>query len=351
MNVKESQKELKGTLLLAGAVPLAAEPGLPPRMRILRWGNNPNARNKRVHVGRALVESLRRDNYPYRTIPLDFEHNTLPGTPAYKETREPRLVAAHCKVEVVEGDGVYIVPLRWTPEGEQRLAHYCDLSASPLTRADGEVVAVVSAALCRVGAVPDIELPTPLSASILLEQNEVTKMNWKEMVCKALGLDPAIATDDEIVTKLAEALNKAPEATALNAAIEAAVKPLREELNGLKGEAKAATSGEGISAQVEALSASVTALGKELIKRDKQALLEQARLEGKVIALNASAVEAMNLDDLQEHIKQVPVTVPLSALTPAVVPEHQVGTGITDEQRVIALSCGMNPEAIFGGKK
>ncbi len=325
--------------------------GLPRRMRVLNWGENPNARGKRVFVGPRLAEALSSPTYPFRKIPLDFEHNTLPGTPAYKESREPRQVAGFSGVEVVEGEGVFLTVLNWTPAGLENAANYCDLSAAPVLDGDGVVVALLSAALCRCGAVEGMDFAefdldagkTAALSAIINATTEVQELNWKDMICKALGLDAATASDDEVAAKLADAL-KRPDTAALNAAAEAAVQPLRAELDALKAAG-------GGAAAVAALSAGFASLKAELEKRDKQAVLDRARMDGKAVALNAEAVGKLSAADLQAHVDALPVTVPLAARTPRTPPQDAAQAGPTEAQRAIALNCGADPDKVWPASK
>jgi hypothetical protein len=321
------------------AVDLSAKEGvpLPRRMKILNLGENPNARGKRVFVGTKLVRALSAPTYPFRKIPLDFEHNTLSGTPAYAESKEPRKIAAFCSVELA-ADGVYLCVESWTPDGVEHAANYCDLSAAPVTDAAGEVVAILSAALCRCGAVEGMdfkEVAVSLSATALAALNPTTEddVNWKQIVCQALGMDPETATDEQIVEALKKALGgKEMDETALNAVVARAVGDAVTPLN----------------AQVKGLGDQFAA---ELLKRDKQSLLDQARQAGKVVALNAEAVAALSLSALQEHVAALAVTVPLNARTPATVPEKTASAGPDEAQRAIALNCGCDPDAVWPKKQ
>lgn len=315
----------------------AADPAkLPRRMKVLNWGENQNACNRRVFVGRKLQAALNAPTYPFRKIPLDFEHNTLPGTPAYKESAEPRRVAAFSSVDVVEGEGVFITVLNWTPAGVENAAHYCDLSAGAVTDKDGEVVAMPSVGLCRCGAVEGMdfaefalsaETTAALNAITQNTTTEVDELNWKELICKALGMDAATASDDDVAAKLAEAL-KRPDVNALTASI------------------------TGTADRVTALSAEVGTFRAELEKRDKQAVLDRARMDGKVVALNADAVAKLSAADLQAHVDALAVTVPLSARTPgAMKPETGSEAGPDEQQRAIALNCGADPDSVWPAKK
>ena len=124
---------------------------LPHRIKVLNWGDNPNCHGRRVNVGELFVKCLSAETYPYRKVALDFEHNTFPGTAAYKESKEPRPVAGFGTIEAVEGDGVYICMTAWTPEGEKMAANYADVSAGAVTDKEGNLIAVASVALCRAG--------------------------------------------------------------------------------------------------------------------------------------------------------------------------------------------------------
>lgn len=315
------------TLVRGGqALAANADKTLPTRLRVLAWGDNPNARGKPVRVGEKLRAALAAPTYPFRKIPLDFEHNTLEGTPAYAESREPRPVAGFAFVEVVPGEGVFLNVDGWTPEGEANAANYCDLSAAAITDADGEVVMIPSAALCRCGAVEGMDfaqvalnaelVPDGLTGQTQTEES----MNWKEMICKALGIDPASA-DEDVAKAFAAALSKKAELD--TEALNAALKPVQDSVVSL-------------SARFE----------QELEKRDKTALLERAAREGKVVALSAEAVGKLSVADLTAHVDGLKATVPLSAKTPADLPPGKAGE-VSAERRAIALNCGLDPEKVF----
>lgn len=279
---------------------------LPRRLKVLSWGENPNARGRRVNVGVKFLRALAAPAYPYAKVAIDFEHNTVPGTPEYERTREPRAIAGYAEVECVEGKGVFLNVTRWTPDGLAHAADFEDLSAAPVTDADGEVVALPSVALCRTGAVPGIEfVECPLSA-VAPEDNagggvptaptkEGKEMQYKEILAKLLGLGPE-ATDEE-----------------LKAAADAAMAKAGEE---------AAKAGAEKAAQ-EALSARVGALEKGREEDAKQRVLLSARMEGKQVSLSADAVAKLSVKDLEDHVAALPATVPLSARTPEAQPPER----------------------------
>ncbi len=318
------------------AVVLSADAAkLPRRIKVLNWGDNPNCHGRRVNVGPLFAKCLSAAVYPYRQVALDFEHNTFPGTAAYKESREPRPVAGFGSIEVVEGRGVYLTMSSWTPEGERMAVNYADVSAGAVTDEDGNVVAVASVALCRAGAVDGMDfVEAPLSGGVssalsgIINNNnqEGQAMDFKALLIKSLGLGDD-ATDEAIQAALAKALGRKPDenqearqaamSAAVKAAVAEAVKPIQE--------------------QVAALSAAAVA-------HEKRDLVAEAAREGKVVALSADALAKLSVEDLKATIAKTAVTVPLSAKTPATVKETAPSGEVPDEFRRIALNCGVSPD-------
>lgn len=318
------------------AVALSADAAkLPRRIKVLNWGDNPNCHGRRVNVGPLFAKCLSSAVYPYRQVALDFEHNTFPGTAAYKESREPRPVAGFGSIEVVEGRGVYLTMSSWTPEGERMAVNYADVSAGAVTDKDGNVVAVSSVALCRAGAVDGMDfVEAPLSGGVssalsgIINNNnkEGRAMDFKALLIKSLGLGDD-ATDEAIQAALAKALERKPDenqearqaamSAAVKAAVAEAVKPIQE--------------------QVAALSAAAVA-------HEKRDLVAEAAREGKVVALSADALAKLSVEDLKATIAKTAVTVPLSAKTPATVKETAPSGEVPDEFRRIALNCGVSPD-------
>ena len=313
---------------------------LPKRIKILNWGDNPNCHGKRVNVGPLFAKCLAAATYPYRKVALDFEHNTFPGTAAYNESSEPRPVAGFGTVEVVEGQGVYLTMSAWTPEGEKMAVNFADVSAGAVTDKDGNVVAVASVALCRAGAVDGMDfVEAPLSGGVssalsgIINNSENQKgqaMDFKALLIKSLGLGDD-AADEAIKAALEKALNKEPvNKEEQQAAMSAAVK-------------------EAVAEAVKPIQEQVAALSASAVAHEKQDLIAAAAREGKVIALSADALAKISVEDLQATIAKTAVTVPLNAMTPGKVKENCAGVEPTEEQRMIALNCGVSPD-IFKNK-
>lgn len=309
---------------------------LPKRIKILNWGDNPNCYGKRVNVGPLFAKCLAAAAYPYRKVALDFEHNTFPGTVAYKESSEPRPVAGFGTVEVVEGKGVFLTMSAWTPDGERMAVNFADVSAGAVTDKEGNVVAVASVALCRAGAVDGMDfVEAPLSGGVssalggIINNSENKKgqaMDFKALLIKSLGLGDD-ATDEAIKAALAKALERKtePNNEEQQAAMSAAVK-------------------EAVAKAVKPIQDQVVALSASAVARDKQDLIAAAAREGKVIALSADALAKISVDDLKATIAKTAVTVPLSARTPENMKENPVEGDVPEEFKAIALNCGVSPE-------
>ena len=324
------------------AVSLSADAAqLPRRIKVLNWGDNPNYHGKRVNVGALFVKCLNADTYPYRKVALDFEHNTFPGTAAYKESKEPRPVAGFGTIEAVEGDGVYITMSSWTPDGEKMAANYADVSAGAVTDKEGNLVAVASVALCRAGAVDGMDfVEAPLSGGIssalsgIINQGRAEPghqdnqkgqqtMDYKALLLKLLGLGED-ATDEAIQAAL-DAAGKKPTQEEQDAALSAAVKA-------------------AVAEAVKPIEKKVAALSAAAVAHEKADLIAEAAREGKVIALGADAVGKITVEDLKATIAKTPVTVPLNAKTPTNMKETAAEGEVPEELRQIALNCGVDPE-------
>ena len=126
---------------------------LPTRIQLLKWGVNDSTE------GPVIVNDLTLSSFAdmqrkigRESAPLDFEHNTVPGTPEYNRTHEPRAIAAMGRPVVVQGEGIFLESLSYKV-GEDIVKNFEDVSAAPLLNKDRVVVGLHSAALTRTGAV------------------------------------------------------------------------------------------------------------------------------------------------------------------------------------------------------
>jgi hypothetical protein len=323
---------------------------LPERFKLLNWGENetpdgPLVVNERTAA--ALSRQIAQDTF--RRIVLDFEHQSFPGHPNYKPA--PRHNAAHGDLELVEGDGVYITGLSWTPKGIEHGADYCDLSPVAVhtkraQKGDAAVVlGILSAALCDNGAVQGI---TAFSASYQPPEKDMTD-EQKAKFDEILG---TIKTQGEQLTALQARLD------ALQPKLDADPEVTAASFDQVKGLAEAAVKPEALEEsrqQVSALSARIDAL-------QKAQMIQIAVLQGKAVTLDETAVSAMSADSLAQHIAGLGVTLPVVRLTPvgdggegvqttslsaqidALIADIRRETGVQDFRQLWALASARKPE-------
>ncbi|MBB5037116.1 phage protease [Prosthecobacter dejongeii] len=247
-------------------------------------------------------------------LALDFEHETVPGTPAYAASQEPRNIAAWATCSAVPGEGLVYHDIEWTPMGLRAWKRklFQDISPAVFRRADGTVIALHSAALCRHGEIDGLTISAAaagpqlapffaaLSASLPSESAPMKPTPELIALFTALGMTLAADADEATVT------------TALKDAV-------------AKIEAAAKKAPDAMSADMQAIEGRVTALSTEVKtlqgERDelkRAELIRQATAEGKIIPLSAETLKNTPLDVLADIVKQAkPGEVPLNA--------HQTG--------------------------
>lgn len=325
---------------------------MPTRLKLLNWGGNPSKAGD-VKVSPRTVSSLPAFHAEKRwdRIALDYEHNTLEGTPAHKASSEPRAVAAFGVPMVVAGDGVYLDDLQWTPHGTKFAREYCDLSPAPVLAPDGTVLALHSVALCRHGAVDGLHF---FSADI---GNPKKGVGMNEWLRKYLGLGED-ATEEQCQAAFVGKVS------ALCAeAVSAAVKPMGESLEALQTKiepltAEGAQGGGGESAEsphiktleasVTALSAQVVAIQGDLVQRERSDIVTDACRQGKVIPLSAEQVSGMEPAVLRDMVAKLPVTVPVDRRTPVNVKPLSADSAVpSDSLTEVARRCGLDPKKVL----
>jgi hypothetical protein len=259
----------------------SAVKGLPKRLKVLNWGVNETKKGP-VVVGHKTSRELaaNQDRLGFDRVALDYEHNTVPGTPEYERTREPREVAAYGVPQVVAGDGLYLDDLIYTPSGEKNALSFIDLSAAIIKDPDsGEVLFMHSTALCRQGAMPEVSF---YSISLTPKEKEPT-MELKDVVANVTALN---ATVETLKTKLGESL--------------------------------------ALPQEIKNQGTTITALFARMDAFERKALVDRAAAAGKVIPLAADELAKLDLTVLSAMIDKLPVTVPLHRRTPEVSVELTV---------------------------
>ena len=297
------------TLRTASPVPLYAADAPPTRLVVLPWGVNPSRRGDFVvneTTAKVFAENQLKNRIDGK-VALDFEHNTLQGTPAYESSSEPRPIAAWALCSVVPGEGLVYEAIEWTPDGlsawERKL--YQDLSPAPVRGKDGRtVIALHSTALCRHGELADLTIahaaaPKGLAAYFdALSADSAPPFDFSNF-----PLTPSMKT--KLIALLA-ALGVTLDPNADEAATEAA----------LDSAIKAVPAKEDPACKPEGMSAEIATLRNEMEALRKENLISQATHEGKVIPLSAEAIKATPLSALVELVNNAkPGQVPLKKKT------------------------------------
>jgi hypothetical protein len=283
----------RGLIALKASSSLDTSKELPNRLLFLKWGSNPS-RFGDVKVNEITLAAVPANQalLKFDHVVIDFQHNSVPGTPFYKG--EPvNLAARKATVEVVKGEGIYLSAIDWTVDIET-VKNYADLSLCPKCDENMNVIFVHSGALCRQGEVDGVTFP--LSADPFANQPQPKKestMDFKKLLLVILGL-PETAADAEIEAAAKKLGDKpAADTVALSAAVTEALKPLSAKIEKLEG--------EGIAQQ-------------------RQAIQDQAIRDGKVIPLSAlpdkDGKGGMEINALRSLVAELPVTVPMDKRTP-----------------------------------
>jgi hypothetical protein len=262
---------------------------LPERIKLLSWGDNPsvNKVSPRVTSRTFAVLPATQAEQAWDRPALDYEHNTVKGSPAYLESTEPRDVAAYGVPEVVEGDGLYLTNLIYTPNGRAHAANYIDLSPTVLLdEQTSEVLGLHSVGLTRTGAIEGVHYFNVADGTTPRGTNPDTGGDAMDM--EAMGKE--LASLREMLDKLQEKIdaNAAPVETFSSklTTIEGALATFRAEVAG------------------------------QIAERDKQAILQQAASEGKHVALKPEVLAKFSVDELAAHVAEIKPTVPLRRFTP-----------------------------------
>jgi phage I-like protein len=290
---------------------LAGVKELPSRLRVAKWGRNESVKGTFV-VNETTARFLpaMQKAVGFDTVALDFEHNTVPETEAYKADREPRKVAAHGVPRVVPGEGLFVENLRWTPEGKASVegGHHPDLSPAIKTNDAGEVVFLHSSALCRQGAVPDLQVftaalsPRQLQTfSAAIAATASPAMDYKTLLLLILGLD-AHASDTDITT---------------------AAQGFAKKLTAAAGQAQTI---ETMSSELKTLGQKFGELQKGLDEAEKAKLTAQAVLSGKIIT---ASVSELPLEQFRKIVAELPANqVPLDQRTVDGMKAFSAGSGV-----------------------
>lgn len=333
--------------------------GFPRRLKLLNWGVNQTVYGPViVNETTAALLPMNQRKAGFDTVALDYEHNTVPGTPEFERTKEPREIAANGVPLVVPGEGLFLDGLEYTPSGKDHHLNYIDLSPTPKLSKAGEVVFLHSVALCRHGAVEDLHyftVPLSVEDGVSTNPNKENRMNELMSFLKKVFRLPDTATEDDVLkafqaeVAMAGADGKTVPMSVHVKALQEALKPLvalvaedgklttlSSDLTGLKSR----IGDVDVSGKIATFASDLDGVRKDLA-------CYQARLEGKVIPLSAEEIKTTPLATLQGIIAKTEPTVPVGQLTPLnVKPPDVSGTGLTDQDRKIAASLGFTDDEV-----
>jgi hypothetical protein len=334
---------------------LRAADKLPERLKLLSWGDNKTHSGIPVSVGRHTVRLLKlnQDRFGLDRVAIDFEHNTVPGTERYESEREPRAVAGYGVPEVIEGEGLFLGSIVWTPHGEEFARDYCDLSPTVRRLDSGEVDFLHSVALTRAGEVEGLSF---FSVELVNTQGKKgDEMDWRAFLVKMTGVAESVS-DDELMQAFeammtTKAQGSVEPLSAKITVLEGQLTELSKENKELGGKLTVLT-GKSDEGELTALSQTLAAMKDEIKDLDKSfsgmqrdRIVEQAAFEGKVIPLSAEQIAETSVDTLRDMVKKLTPTVPVeqrTKVTPLSVQESHTSSALEK----IARTCGLDPKHV-----
>lgn len=278
--------------------PAKGAAGLPQRILVMPWGNNPTTQGP-VIVNETTTKQLASYNAAqnWDRIGLDFEHSSVPGSPTYKG--EPVKMAGYGKLEVVPGEGIYLLMSSWTPEGTEYAGggHYGDLSPVVKVNARNEVIGLHSVALCRHGATEGLiflSASTPPKSTMDPTKMPQTADELAIELKTLLGLG-ADATPADIITAMKKQLADATALSAKTPGDNAEVKALSTQLT-------------EILKAVQSQDATIKLLSATQETSERGTIMAAAAREGKQVPAMAAKLP---IDQLKLLCAELPVTVPV----------------------------------------
>lgn len=224
-------------------------------------------------------------------VPIDFDHATAFGA----GRGAPRNFAGYGTPKVVEGEGIWLMDIRWTPEGRKFWAGYEDISpAIKQQKQTGRVTFLDSVALTPRGMVEGLSLfsaegaegngdaavsntQTQPSRNKQQQSMDLTKL---KNILRKLGITfSEEATAEELMSLLEKAGEDAEADSTMSAERERRLKDLETKLNTLESAAAA-----GQKANDDAR---------------KQEIIRTASAEGKILPPD-DVIKKLSAEDLQK---------------------------------------------------
>lgn len=343
----------------AGVEHGAEDAALPSRLLVAPLGEHDARERGKIIVSAETLNGLAARQAAVKIGPrvaLDFEHNTVPGTPAFSAESEPRRIAAWGVLKAVPGAGIYLENLEWTPAGIEAFKgrSYQDISPAVFRREDGTVLAVHSVGLVRHGEIEGLTLEAAAAPRPLAPFFAALSAYESPSSPESMKPTPAlIALLGALGVQLTEDADEAALAAAFEAAAKAIDKMKADMADAMSAAAAKKTEPEGMSAlrdQLTQISAQVTTLTAERDTLKRERLVDQAKAEGKVIPLSAEQIAVTPLSVLETLV---------AAAKPGEVPLGKQQTGKDTKTGVEAFTAetvhvlgrfGLKPEDVAGKK-
>jgi phage I-like protein len=356
-------------LVALGSKPVAAPsseavaPGsVPKSIQLLSWGEHETAKGiviLSMDAKQAFIDFQAGMNWG--DVAGDFEHNTVTTSETYRG--EPAKIAGNFKISLT-ADGLIADLINATPEGDDCVGngHYRDISPTVVLDAQNRVIGLHSFAFCRKGAVKNLTLfsatfdPAAEAKKPVTERQQQGPQDAEELLT-ALRDITASKPDASPTQVLRNLLTKIETANPTNPnppdkkpmtpeeidqRIAAAINPVTAKLDALTA---AITKMTGEGGALTELSSSIKALKDKQTEDERQFILLTASREGKVVP--AETVKTLSNDQLRSLVTELPVTVPLSARTPHVLPLSAAPGSDPDAgyDPTIAKNLGLTKEA------
>jgi phage I-like protein len=336
---------------------------LPSRLVILPWGQHDLGKrgtalcSETTAATFAAAMAALKFNGP---VALDFNHNSLPGHPAYLAEQEPRRKAAWGMPRVIPGEGIVLEALTWTPEGRDAFlgGHFQDISPVIFRDKANHVIAIHSAALCDHGEVDGLTIeaataPPELQSAFAALSTSFPPATTPPMKPELLAALAALLQGIEV--ELSPEADETMIASALTAAaskiddLKKAAAPKTEETPMKKEEVKP----DALSVKITDLEKQVSDLtaSKEQARRD--ALMAEAVRDGKLIPLSTDLWNAAPVTVCEGLVKAAqPGAIPLQKKTPDAETTTTKAEALSADLKAVLEKMGLTEEdhAKYGSK-
>ena len=348
----KAKKAFTIAALFADHMPTAPQwkPGeaLPSTLKLLKLGDNPSNKGTfRVTQERLDGLSAFQKSKGREHVAIDLEHSTLPGSPSYIASQEPRPIAARKgQVVVTDDQCIALTAIDWLEDAAKTAANYADISPAVIYVADKfgagihEVLGLHSAGLVRNGALFDVAFCSADDLTPMADDDDAQAADESEdnvfeyavinaLISKGLLKTGANMLDlAALIVRIIE--SEAAEPAGLSA----------DDLKKVEG--VAGTAVKPLQDQIAALTASDTL-------RRKEHLCAMARVDGKVIPLTAEVIAALSVDALDAQLKALkPGTVPLhqNTRTTGLNADETAGGVLTENRKKMAAMVGVDPAKV-----